>query len=120
MGVDNAPTRDYKVRQRWRFHVPEQARAGVRVLDLPRRRGGGAGKLLANLGADVVLVEAQGGSLLRRQGPFKGGKAHPDGSIAFAAYHTNKRGIQLDLESEQGQAALRDLAKNADVLIEDY
>ncbi len=91
----------------------------LRVLDLTGRKGGYCGLLLANLGATVVLVEPPGGDSLRREGPFKNGSPHEDGSLAFAAYHTNKRGIVIDLETDAGRDALRALARSADVIIED-
>jgi crotonobetainyl-CoA:carnitine CoA-transferase CaiB-like acyl-CoA transferase len=95
------------------------ALSGLRVLDLTSRMGGYCGLLLANLGAEVILIEPSAGDPMRREGPFKSDIAHPDGSLSFAAYHTNKRGIVLDLETAQGQTTLRSLAGNADVLIED-
>ena len=73
------------------------ALAGLRVLDLTGRMGGYCGLLLANLGAEVVLVEPAGGAALRRQGPFKNSLPSPVQSLVFAAYHTNKYGIEVDL-----------------------
>ena len=84
------------------------ALAGLRVLDLTGRRGGYCGKLLANLGAEVVLVEPRGGDPMREQEPF-----------AFVAYHTNKLGIELDLASSNGIRSLRELVRHGDVLIHD-
>jgi len=95
------------------------ALSGLRVLDLTGRMGGYCGLLLANLGAEVILIEPAGGDPLRREGPFKNDSPDPERSLSFAAYHTNKRGIVLDLESSTGQQALRDVARCADVLIED-
>jgi crotonobetainyl-CoA:carnitine CoA-transferase CaiB-like acyl-CoA transferase len=95
------------------------ALTGLRVLDLTGRAGGYCGRLLANLGAEVILIEAPRGDSMRREGPFKNDKPHSEGSLAFAAYHTNKRGVVLDLGSEQGRTALRQLVGHADVLIED-
>jgi crotonobetainyl-CoA:carnitine CoA-transferase CaiB-like acyl-CoA transferase len=95
------------------------ALTGLRVLDLTGRMGGGCGRLLANLGAEVILIEPPNGDALRRQGPFKNGIAHPEASLSFAARHTNKHGIVLDFESDTGQSMLRQLAANADALIED-
>jgi crotonobetainyl-CoA:carnitine CoA-transferase CaiB-like acyl-CoA transferase len=75
--------------------------------------------LLANLGAEVVLIEPPAGDPTRRKGPFKSDIAHPDGSLSFAAYHTNKKSIVVDLEAAQGKITFRALVANADVLIED-
>ncbi len=95
------------------------ALTGLRALDLTGRRGGYCGRLLANLGAEVILIEAPCGDSMRREGPFKDNKPDSEGSLAFAAYHTNKRGIVVDLESEQGRQTLRQLVSQADVLLED-
>src|SRR5918995_607961 len=95
------------------------ALAGLRVLDFTSRMGGYCGLLLANLGAEVILIEPPGGDAMRGEGPFKEDTPNPEGSISFAAYHTNKRGIVLDLESEDDRARLRRLLGHADVFIED-
>jgi crotonobetainyl-CoA:carnitine CoA-transferase CaiB-like acyl-CoA transferase len=95
------------------------ALSGLRVLDFTSRIGGYCGLLLANLGAEVIFIEPPGGDPMRRQGPFKNDKSNPEASISFAAYHTNKRGIVLDLETDKGRETLRDLARVAEVLVED-
>lgn len=98
---------------------PAGALMGLRVLDLTGRKGGYCGRLLADLGADVVLIEAPEGDPMRREGPFKSNVAHSEGSLSFAARHTNKRGIVLDLESQDDRQRLRSLSAGADVMIED-
>jgi len=95
------------------------ALTGLRVLDLTGRMGGYGGLLLANLGAEVILVEPPGGDPLRSEGPFKNEEPHRERSISFAAYHSNKRGIVLDLDNDDDQSTLRELARAADVLLED-
>jgi crotonobetainyl-CoA:carnitine CoA-transferase CaiB-like acyl-CoA transferase len=95
------------------------ALSGLRVLDLTGRMGGYCGLLLANLGADVILIEPPDGDPMRAEGPFKDDLAHPEKSISFAAYHTNKRGIVLNMEEDDDRQTLRNLACHADVLIED-
>ena len=92
---------------------------GLRVLDLTGRMGGYCGLLLANLGAEVILIEPPAGDPMRSEGPFRDNVQHPEGSISFAAYHTNKRGIVLDLQTEEGRKTFCDLARRADVLMED-
>lgn len=99
-------------------HLPG-ALNGLRVLDLTGRMGGYCGLLLANLGADVFLIEPPGGDPMRSEGPFQSDQSHPEQSLSFAAYHTNKRGIVLNLDDDEGRETLRNLARNADVLIED-
>jgi crotonobetainyl-CoA:carnitine CoA-transferase CaiB-like acyl-CoA transferase len=91
----------------------------LRVVDLTSRMGGYCGLLLANLGAEVILVEPPHGDPMRRQGPFQNDVPHPEGSLSFAAYHNNKRGIVLDLQSETGRETLQQLLRSADVLVED-
>jgi crotonobetainyl-CoA:carnitine CoA-transferase CaiB-like acyl-CoA transferase len=95
------------------------ALSGLRVLDLTGRMGGYCGLLLANLGAEVILIEPVGGDPMRREGPFKNNSANPEQSLSFASYHTNKRGITLDLADDQNRETLRALVRQADVLIED-
>jgi crotonobetainyl-CoA:carnitine CoA-transferase CaiB-like acyl-CoA transferase len=92
---------------------------GLRVLDLTGRMGGYCGLLLANLGAQVILIETPGGDRLRGEGPFKNDAPNRETSLAFAAYHTNKHGLVLNLEDTDGAQAFRELARNADVVIED-
>ena len=82
------------------FKLPDShALTGLRILDCTGRVGGYCGLLLANLGAEVILIEPPAGDDARREGPFKDDIPNPDGSLSFAAYQTNKRGIVLDLES---------------------
>ena len=95
------------------------ALSGLRVLDFTGRMGGYCGLLLANLGAEVILIESPGGDPMRAEGPFKDDLSHPEKSLSFAAYHTNKRGIILDMEEEGDRQTLCNLARQADVLIED-
>jgi len=94
------------------------ALAGLRVLDLADQSGALAGKLLADLGADVVLVEPPGGGRLRAIPPFWHGLPHPERSLFFWFYNTSKRGNTLDVTRRAGAALLRRLAADADVLIE--
>jgi crotonobetainyl-CoA:carnitine CoA-transferase CaiB-like acyl-CoA transferase len=95
------------------------ALSGLRVVDLTSRMGGDCGRLLANLGAEVILVEPPDGDPMRRQGPFRNDVLHPEGSLSFAAYHNNKRGIVLDLQSQTDRETLEQLVQSADVLVED-
>src|SRR5687767_838565 len=95
------------------------ALSGLRVLDFTGRMGGYCGLLLANLGAEVILIEPPAGDAARREGPFKDDIPNPDASLPFAAYQTNKRGIVLDLESDADRETLRGLIRHADVMIED-
>jgi benzylsuccinate CoA-transferase BbsE subunit len=95
-----------------------QALEGLRVLDLSGPMGNYAGKLFADMGADVILVEAPGGTELRREPPFIGDVAGVERSLNFAYQNTSKRGICLDLDTASGQRLLRELAATADLVIE--
>jgi len=95
------------------------ALTGLRVLDFTGRMGGYCGLLLANLGADVILIEPPGGDPMRGEGPFKNDQPNPEESLSFAAYHTSKRGNVLDIEDEADRRTFGNLAVGADVLIED-
>lgn len=98
--------------------MPADALAGVRVLDLSGALGNYAGKLFAELGADVVLVEPPQGTALRHQGPFLNDVPGVETSLAFAYHNTSKRSVTLDLETRVGQQSLRELVASADVLID--
>jgi crotonobetainyl-CoA:carnitine CoA-transferase CaiB-like acyl-CoA transferase len=100
-------------------NVSSGALSGLRLLDLTGRMGGYCGLLLANLGAEVILIEPPGGDPMRREGPFKNDHSDREHSLSFAAYHTNKRGIVLDFDNDDGRASFRELVRHADVVIED-
>ena len=92
------------------------------ALDLTEGGFNWCGKLLADLGADVIKVEPPGGSPTREIGPFIGPEDErgPDSSLLWAAYCVNKRSVTLDLESEHDRARFRELASSADFLIESF
>ena len=83
-----------------------------RVLDLTDERGLLAGRMFADLGAEVVQVEPLAGSPARRLPPL----SDSGSSYFWETYSTNKRGISCDLDSEEGAALLRRLASVADFL----
>ena len=90
-----------------------------RVLDLTDHCGQLAGSLLADLGADVILVEPPGGSAARQVGPFVHGReGDPEASLWFWSYNRGKRSIVLDLDTDEGRDRLAELAAGADVVIE--
>ena len=99
---------------------PEGALDGVRVLDMSGPMGVYCGKLLADLGADVIKVEKPGGDPMRSRGPFYHDQAHPEKSLYFFLFNTNKRGVTLDIESADGKAVLKRLVEGVDILLETY
>src|SRR6266478_5285981 len=92
--------------------------AHLRVVDLTDLRGAFAGRLLADLGADVVKVEPPRGDPGRFVPPFAGGVAAPDRSLPFLYRNANKRGAVLDLHEAGGWHRFCTLCERADVLIE--
>ena len=91
-----------------------------RVLDLSGPEAVFCGKLLADYGADVVKVEPPTGDPSRGYGPFAGDQVHPERSLYFLFYNTNKRSVTLDLESAHGQALFKQLVAKADVVLESH
>jgi crotonobetainyl-CoA:carnitine CoA-transferase CaiB-like acyl-CoA transferase len=97
---------------------------GIRVVELANERCAFAGKLMGDMGADVVLVEKPGGDPTRRYPPFaeseSGGGNDPglERSLYWWHYNTSKRGIVLDIDSKAGRAAFERLIATADVLLE--
>lgn len=95
-----------------------QALAGVRVLDLAGGIAGGYGsKLLAGLGADVILVEPPAGDETRRLGPFQNDLADPERSGLFLSIHAGKRSLVAGLTRPEDVALVRSLLPDADVLL---
>ncbi len=90
---------------------------GIRVLDLSSPTGPYCGRLLADLGARVTLVEPPEGDPYRRLGPFRDGVPEPESSLAFGYYHAGKTSEFLDLEHETGRSRLKELASEADVIV---
>ncbi|MBI4308673.1 MAG: CoA transferase [Chloroflexi bacterium] len=94
--------------------------APYRVLDLTDVRGYLCGRVLRDLGADVVKIEPPSGDPGRRTGPFYKDIPHLEKSLFWFAYNLNKRGVTLDLESADGRALFRQLVATADVLVESF
>ena len=94
------------------------ALAGLKVVELAQPPIALAGKLLADMGADVILVEPPGGDPSRNYPPFLDDEPGADRSLYWWHYHTSKRGVVIDLENDAGRAQFRSLIATADVLIE--
>ena len=91
---------------------------GLRVLELADEKGQFCGKLMGDLGADVIKIEPPGGETTRNVGPFMDDLPHRDRSLSFWHYNTSKRGVTLNLETRDGQDLFRRLAGTADVILE--
>ena len=96
------------------------ALGSLRVLDLGGVSTAYASRLLADFGADVVLIEPAAGDPSRSLPPFAGGQEDAERSLAFLALHTNKRSAVVEVDSEAGRAQLLDLIRGADVLLESH
>lgn len=104
--------------------APEASASGIlsdlRVLDLTGPIGHYAGRLLADLGADVIKVESPAGDSARHWAPALPGIAAPETSVPFVLLNANKRSLVLDLQGEPGRAAFLRLLATADILLESW
>ena len=92
----------------------------LKVLDMTTQEGWLCGKMLGDLGADVVKIEPPGGDPGRHLGPFFQKKADPEKSLYWFAMNANKRGITLDIASAEGRKVLEKLVKEADCVLESF
>lgn len=91
-----------------------------RVLDLTGEEGLLCGKLLGDLGADVIKIEKPGGDPARHLGPFYHDEPNPEKSLFWFAFNTSKRGITLDIQNRDGQETFKKLVRTADFVIESF
>ena len=91
-----------------------------RVLDLTDELGFLCGKILGDLGADVIKIERPGGDPARNIGPFYRNQPHPEKSLYWFAFNNNKRGITLNLETARGKEIFSRLISSADFVIESF
>ena len=97
---------------------PPAALTGYRVLDLCHDHGMLCTKIMADLGADVIIIEPPTGMVTRTRGPFYHTLADPEKSLYFWYFHTNKRSITLNLDTPESQTLFKQLVRTADVLVE--
>ncbi|EFC82908.1 CaiB/BaiF CoA-transferase family protein [Parafrankia sp. EUN1f] len=90
----------------------------LRVLEIAGEFSAYPSKLLADLGADVIVVEPPHGAATRSWGPFADDRPGPEASLYWRHYNTSKRGIVLDLTEDAGRERLHHLLAKCDVLIE--
>ncbi len=91
-----------------------------RVLDLTDDRGYLCGRMLGDMGADIIKIEPPQGDPGRSIGPFYQDIPHPEKSLYWYAYNLNKRGITINLETADGRELFQRLAAGADFIIESY
>src|SRR4030042_1595659 len=99
---------------------PEGFLPKYRVLDLADEKGAYCGKLLADLGAEVIKIEPPCGDKTRLRGPFFKNEVHPEKSLFFLYFNTSKGSITLDIEDPAGQEIFKKLVKKADVVVESF
>ncbi len=94
------------------------ALAGVRVLDLADRCAALAGRILADLGAEVILIEPPSGHPLRHLAPFLDDEPGVERSFAHLYLHANKRSVVLDLGESGDRDRFLALVATADAVID--
>lgn len=90
---------------------------GLRVIELADEIGQLCGRLLADLGAEVIKLESPTGGTGRSRPPFAGVSAHIEGSLSFAWFNANKRSLVVDATTEAGRDVFAKLLETADVLL---
>ena len=89
-------------------------------MDLTDEKGLLCGKLLGDIGADVIKIEPPGGDAARNIGPFYKDIPHPEKSLFWFFTNLNKRGITLDIETPDGKEIFERLVRSADFVIESF
>ena len=94
---------------------------GTRVIDAATARAELTGRILADLGAEVIKVEPPGGATARRLPPFERGReGDPEASLYWAALGLGKRSVVLDIERDADRRRLKELLASADIFIESF
>src|ERR1700761_967103 len=90
--------------------------AGLRVLDFSTTIAGPhCARMLADMGAEVIKIESDGGETMRTRPPLRKGC-----STVFGQLNVGKKSVVLDLKSEDGREAVRRLVATADILVENF
>ena len=93
---------------------------GLQVLDLADEKASFCSKLLADLGARVIKIERPGGDPSRDIGPFIEVSSKLEKSLFFFHNNTNKLGITLNLEYEDGKEIFLKLLRKTDIVVETF
>jgi crotonobetainyl-CoA:carnitine CoA-transferase CaiB-like acyl-CoA transferase len=95
---------------------------GLKLLDLTWHVAGPyCTKLLGDFGAEIIKVERPGtGDPARTYGPFPGDLPDSERSGTFLHLNTNKKSITVNLKTEAGKDIIRDLVRDADVVVESF
>jgi crotonobetainyl-CoA:carnitine CoA-transferase CaiB-like acyl-CoA transferase len=92
--------------------------SGIRVIEVADESATYGTRLLADLGAEVVMVEPSGGSTIRRLAPFADHRNDGEHGYEHLLLNANKRSVRLDLDDAEGQRRFLDLIATADVLVD--
>lgn len=94
--------------------------ASYRVLDLTDEKGLLCGRILGDFGADVIKIEPPGGDKSRNTPPFHKDDADPEKSLFWFYTNLNKKGITLNLETEEGGKLFKRLVERSHFIIESF
>ena len=94
--------------------------SGYRILDLTDAKGHLCGRILGDMGADVIKIEPPEGDPSRNWGPFFRDEPNSERSLYWFFANANKRGITLNLKTADGKDIFRQLVKGADVILESF
>ncbi|XCF05949.1 CoA transferase [Tamlana crocina] len=99
----------------------QEALEGVKVLDFSQLlQGPYATQMMGDLGADIIKIERNGSGDIYRAMTFLNKWIAKDESPCFMAWNRNKRSLSIDIKSEEGKEVIYKLAKEADVLVENF
>ncbi|MEL6170821.1 MAG: CaiB/BaiF CoA-transferase family protein, partial [Pseudomonadota bacterium] len=94
---------------------------GIKVIELARILAGPwAGQTLSDLGAEVIKVESPAGDDTRQWGPPFIEREGDNSAAYFHATNRGKQSVTIDFRTEEGQARVRELAREVDILIENF
>jgi crotonobetainyl-CoA:carnitine CoA-transferase CaiB-like acyl-CoA transferase len=93
---------------------------GLRLLDLTDEKGALAGKIFADLGAEVIKIEPRDGCSTRRIPPYLDDVRDAEHCLYSLAYHAGKKSITASLASAEGRELVANLASHADFLVESH
>jgi len=93
---------------------------GYRALDLTDEKGYLCGKILGDLGVEVIKIEPPGGDPGRYSPPFYRDTPDPERSLTWWAFNTSKKSVELDIRQKNGREKLLELVAVADIIIESF
>ncbi len=98
--------------------VAPSALEDLRIIEWCDEKGAWAGKMLADMGAEIIKIEPPAGDATRGYGPFMDDSPDAERSLWYWNYNTSKKGITLDVDTDRGRELFRELVNSADAVIE--